>query len=126
MLKELPPKERKTKKMGWKLWLDDQIDDPSCPARHPPEGFTGAKTVYEASVLISNLGMPDFMDLDHDLGDDQPNGMGLCRWITSYDLGAPVVTRPIRFRIHSANPVGKANMESILNSFNKVFFEENS
>lgn len=55
--------------MGWKLFLDDDLDNPNADEwRHTPEGFLGAKTSTEAIALVQEHGLPDFMDLDFDLG----------------------------------------------------------
>ena len=40
--------------MTWKLWLDDQLDDPETPVRHIPEGWTGAKTSSDFKKLIED------------------------------------------------------------------------
>lgn len=99
--------------MNWKLWLDDQIDDPDAPARHIPEGFVGAASIKQAQRLIETFGLPSFMSLDHDLGTGE--AVTLVRWMEARfqdDL-------PPDYVIHSANPVGKANLISLLESWAK-------
>jgi hypothetical protein len=54
------------------------------------------------------------MSLDHDLGGDE-TVMQILHWMSEnfYELGPPAWT------IHSANPVGRQNMESFLKSWVK-------
>ena len=89
-----------------KLWLDD--------LRPVPYGYEGAKSVNEAKKLIQEAehnGIEiEALDLDHDLGDyaDQGgDGIKLLDWLAERGTFYPV-------EIHTANPVGRANMERIL------------
>lgn len=52
-----------------KLWLDDQINDPDCPARKPPAEFIGVCTALQACRLIKK-GKVEYISFDHDLGGD--------------------------------------------------------
>lgn len=54
--------------MSWKLWLDDDLGDPKKPERMVPPGFIGAKTSADAKSLVLEHGLPEYMDLDFDLG----------------------------------------------------------
>ena len=89
-----------------KLWLDD--------LRPVPYGYEGAKSVNEAKKLIQEAehnGIEiEALDLDHDLGDYADQGgdaIRLLDWLTERGTFYPV-------EIHTANPVGRANMERIL------------
>ena len=89
-----------------KLWLDD--------LRPVPYGYEGAKSVYEAKKLIQEAehnGIEiEALDLDHDLGDYADQGgdaIRLLDWLAERETFYPV-------EIHTANPVGRANMERIL------------
>lgn len=89
-----------------KLWLDD--------LRPVPYGYEGAKSVNEAKKLIQeaeNNGIEiEALDLDHDLGDYADQGgdaIRLLDWLAERGTFYPV-------EIHTANPVGRANMERIL------------
>jgi len=101
--------------MSWKLWLDDQLNDPNAPARHCPEGFEGAVNVQEAQDLVGLLGPPSLMDLDHDLGDGEPSGMDFLKWLSNN-----YPDNPPAWNIHSANVCGAANMDSFMKSWAKV------
>lgn len=89
-----------------KLWLDD--------LRPVPYGYEGAKSVNEAKQLIleaEHNGIEiEALDLDHDLGDYADQGgdaIRLLDWLAERETFYPV-------EIHTANPVGRANMERIL------------
>ena len=114
-----------------KLWIDD--------VRPAPEGYVWCKSVNEAKQLIStkelnasvyddeavytndmqeafrfirlrNLCYIELIDVDHDLGDyaaDGGDGIRLLDWLEATGRNYPI-------RIHSANPVGVANMRRII------------
>ena len=89
-----------------KIWLDD--------LRPVPYGYEGAKSVNEAKKLIQEAehnGIEiEALDLDHDLGDYADQGgdaIRLLDWLAERGTFYPV-------EIHTANPVGRANMERIL------------
>ena len=89
-----------------KLWLDD--------LRPVPYGYEGAKSVNEAKKLMQEAehnGIEiEALDLDHDLGDYADQGgdaIRLLDWLAERGTFYPV-------EIHTANPVGRANMERIL------------
>ena len=89
-----------------KLWLDD--------LRPVPYGYEGTKSVNEAKKLIQEAehnGIEiEALDLDHDLGDYADQGgdaIRLLDWLAERGTFYPV-------EIHTANPVGRANMERIL------------
>lgn len=100
--------------MAWKLWLDDQLADPDTPERHTPEGFIGATNSNDACELVEGYGLPVFMDLDHDLGGSDTAMDFLRALVESYPDG-PVP----EYRVHSANPVGRKNIESFIDSWRK-------
>jgi hypothetical protein len=95
-----------------KLWIDDQLDDPATPNRHTPAGFLGARTTSEAILLVEEHGLPEFMDLDHDLGGDD-RVMVFLRWLSDRFPDGPVP----RYRIHSENCVGRLAIESFMSSW---------
>ena len=108
--------------MTWRLFLDDQWDDPEMPFRHPPEGFIPAKTVAQAEMLIIIHGMPEFIDFDHDLGDghDAPE---LIHWMVNegndFNDGYNEYIIP-EYNVHSANPCGRDSIISLMETWKKV------
>ena len=87
-----------------KIWLDD--------LRPAPWGYESARSVNEAKTLIREAeknGIEiEVLDLDHDLGDFANQGgdaIKLLDWLVERETFYPV-------EIHTANPVGRANMET--------------
>lgn len=98
----------------WKLWLDDQHDDPEAPFRHPPDDFIASKSSTDAICLTKLFGIPEFISFDHDLGDGD-DAMVYINWLTDhlYDSVVP------EYAVHSANPVGRDNIISKMNSWKR-------
>ena len=94
--------------MTWKLWLDDQLDS----VRPVPSGYIGAASSEEAIALVDQLGSPEFMDLDHDLGGED-NAMRFLRYLSN------IVEVPPGYVVHSRNPCGKENIVSFMESWKK-------
>ena len=86
-----------------KIWLDD--------LRPAPEGYIWCKSVNEAKrIIVSAEESISVIDCDHDLGDFANQGgdaIKLLDWLVERETFYPV-------EIHTANPVGRANMESVL------------
>ncbi len=98
-----------------RLWVDD--------LRPPPEGWRWARTAAEAVELLAG-GEVEELSLDHDLGGDDRCGTG-------YDVASFVEEqaflgrlRPLRWRTHSANPVGVARMTAALESADRFWRRE--
>lgn len=92
-----------------KIWLDD--------IRLPPKGYEWVLSVNSAKALITkcikeNISI-EILDLDHDLGDYAScggDGIKLVLWLAENELYLPI-------NVHSANPVGKENMEAIIKRY---------
>jgi len=89
-----------------KIWLDD--------LRPAPQGYESVKSVNEAICLILEAEKGgetiEVIDLDHDLGDYYPDGgdaIKLLDWLAERATFYPL-------EIHTANPVGRANMERMI------------
>lgn len=95
-----------------RLWLDDQWADPNMPARHPPPGWTPVATAMEACRFI-RTGCVVEIDFDHDLG-KEPSGAVVARLIEARAFRKE--QRTPRWAIHSANPVGRANITATMHS----------
>lgn len=109
----------------YNLFLDDQINDPECPARHPPPGYVGARSSFHAILLINLFGMPQCMSLDHDLGKDglgnEDNAMEFLKQLVEKGFKPPS-----NYMVHSANPIGKQNIISYIESWRKSLDEPGS
>lgn len=96
-----------------KLWIDD--------VRPAPPDWVWAMTLGEALDLIEDADC-DEVSLDHDLGGD--------------DTAMPVAQRieqrafdgeraPPKWYVHSANPVGRKNLEAALRSAERCWHLQN-
>lgn len=94
-----------------KLWIDD--------VRSAPEGYVWCKSVNETKRYIiwfenfytnPNNDTIEMIDIDHDAGDYANDGgdyIRLLDWFEATGRNYPI-------RIHSMNPVGRANMRAII------------
>lgn len=106
----------------FKLWIDDQLNDPAAPARHTPEGFIGAASAAEAVSIVERQGLPNFIDFDHDLGDGQ-DSVQFIRECIDRVLDDCRSGRPVKvpdFAVHSANPVGAERIVSWMRSWQQL------
>ena len=89
-----------------KLYLDD-IRIPQT------EGWDIVRNYDEFVFWIRLNGVPDEVSFDHDLGDNTTEtGYSAAKW-----LGQHCIEKDIPFpkwNVHSANPVGKANIEAYI------------
>ncbi len=80
-----------------------------------------------ASRILEN-GLPEMISFDHDLGDKQEvksgsqedvekTGYDCAKWLVEYCMDHN--TELPEFYCHSMNPVGKENIENLLNNFKK-------
>lgn len=123
--------------MSYKLFLDDDADtvrqpaltvenkqwraQMNLPARRPTghgigSRWTIAKTVAEAKALVEQLGFPSFVSFDHDLGDGE-TAMAFARHLIDLDLDHSQMPVDFSFEVHSANPVGRENIRSLLERY---------
>jgi len=93
-----------------KLYIDD--------IRDPKEVFDHiARSSKESIIKLRVLGCPDYISFDHDLGGDD-TAMKIVKWMVERDLDNPGwIPDNFEFNVHSANPVGKANIEGYLNCY---------
>jgi hypothetical protein len=91
------------------LWLDD--------LRPLPEDATDewkvAVSSAEAIELTHLYGPPSVMSLDHDLSGDDTS-MVYLKWLAENHFDCM-----FSFRVHSANPVGKKNIQSYIDSWHR-------
>lgn len=74
----------------------------------------------EAIDYVKKNGMLKFASFDHDLGGDDTT-MVFLKWLIEYDLDhdRKIIPRDFKWNIHSANPVGSSNINSLLSSYLK-------
>lgn len=89
-----------------KLWLDD--------IRPAPEGFEWFTEPWKALRFIL-INKPVEWSLDHDLGLTQPTGYEFLCMIEELIMHGCDIKIPKQISVHSANPVGRARMEQVIN-----------
>ena len=92
-----------------KIWVDY--------LRPVPKGYIGTKSVNETIRIIQNAEMQgieiELLDLDHDLGDyanDGGDAIKILDFLAERGSFYPI-------EIHTANPVGRANMERMIQRY---------
>ena len=114
---------------GKYLFVDDlrsvvDVYDVSCSAK-----FSVVRDIDDAKNWIIANGIPEFISFDHDLdhvGHDT-TGYALAKWIVDQVLdGTMQFPKNFRYQVHSANPVGRANIIAILDNFLRFCCHEGS
>jgi hypothetical protein len=98
--------------MTYKLFIDDE--------RLPVgDGWKIARSSVEAIFLVKLYGMPQEISFDHDLGEDDTS-MFFIHWMINRLLdGRDYLPDNFKFSVHSQNPVGKDNINQLMNNFLK-------
>ncbi|WP_209389122.1 cyclic-phosphate processing receiver domain-containing protein [Chryseobacterium sp. RR2-3-20] len=91
------------------LYLDD--------LRSTPENFERVYDYDEFVNFINKNGVPEFISFDHDLGEGK-TGFDCAKFLVEFCLDNGV--SDINFQVHSQNPVGKENIEKLLDNFNSL------
>lgn len=70
---------------------------------------------------ITDNGLPSFASFDNDLGEDEnhsllPDGYACAKWLV-YESGIDI--SDFNFKVHSANPVAKQQIISLLDNYKK-------
>jgi hypothetical protein len=94
----------------WNLFLDDLRDPP------PGREWVVCRSTEEALAAVAERGMPVFASLDHDLGGDDTTMVFLRRLAAEHWDGR---SPPPESTVHSANPVGKMNIISFMDSWRR-------
>jgi len=105
------------------LWLDD-IRKPSDPnfkiwitvAFGEDVDVIWVKSYNEYVKYLTNNSMPYGISFDHDLGAEL-SGLDCAKWLIEYCMNNAV--RLPKYFVHSANPVGKENIQGYLDNYLK-------
>jgi len=104
--------------MTYKLYIDDE----RTPKR---AGWTIVRSFDQAVSTIKENGVPDEISFDHDLGWDMvtnkeaKSGYDLAKWLVENNIVLK------KFNVHSANPVGKENIERLLTNYQHFVSKNN-
>lgn len=85
------------------IWVDD-IRTPTIPEA------TWCRNYDEAIAALSKCGSNTVLCLDHDLGEEK-TGYDIAKYIIENNVSISLI------QIHSANPVGRANMNQLLTHY---------
>ena len=127
---------------SWKLFLDDERNPES-------DDWIIARSAQEAKDLVMAKGCPNFIAFDHDLGytipeemkgknpNDYPmaktpigyfregvkieeTGLDFAKWLVKQDQDGKIkFPKSFDFHVHSANPEGRKNIQSYMDSYLK-------
>lgn len=83
------------------------------------------RSMDEAINWVRKYGFPDVISFDHDLGEahysgnfaDGKTGYDFAKWLIEFDLDTKTMPVGFSFTVHSLNPVGKVNIENLLNNY---------
>ena len=83
--------------------------------------FVIVRSFDSCIAYIKENGLPEFMSFDNDLGEDEnknllPDGYAVAKWLVN-ESGLDLTD--FSFSVHSANPVAKKQIESLLNNYMK-------
>lgn len=111
----------------YSLFLDDDE-----VYRHPPAGslpagdqWIIARTMEQAKDYVREHGFPEYVSFDHDLGPDS-EAIEFVHWLIELDMDEREKAQPntrflfsktFDFRVHSANPVGRQNIQGLLSNY---------
>lgn len=90
------------------------IDDERIP---PSDDYVVVRSSQDAIDYIKINGWPTFISFDHDLGGDDTTMVFLKRLMNEIWDGK---TNPPDYQVHSANPIGKLNIQSFMESWKKI------
>ena len=81
--------------------------------------FVIVRTFQDFVACIQQKGLPEFISFDNDLGEDTAgnlleDGYAAAKWLV-YESGLDL--RNLHFKVHSANPVARVQIESLLNNY---------
>jgi len=94
---------------GRKMFLDDE--------RFPAEesGWDICRSFDEAVAFVKTNGIPAMISFDHDLGTGK-TGHDFAKWLCEHMLDNHIEPT-FAYYVHSQNPIGKANIEGLLEAF---------
>ena len=110
--------------MTYKLFIDDERN-PGDVTWMATTDYSGdlwivARSMDAAKSVIEQFGMPKHISFDHDLGDDQPTGYEIAKWIAETVMdGNYSLPVDFTFSVHSKNPVGAKNITMYMHNFIK-------
>lgn len=92
------------------------IDDIRFPTTD--RDWTIVRSSIEAFAFFTEHGCPEYISFDHDLGGEDTS-MIIVKWMVERDLDSDgkFIPENFTYNVHSANPVGHANIMGYLKSY---------
>ena len=98
---------------SYRLYLDDvrtpQQDD--WVVVRTPKAFR--------QTILDKEHLPKAISLDHDLGEGLESGYDIMHWLVDLALDHDLPLEDVDLNSHSANPVGRKNIESLFESWKR-------
>jgi hypothetical protein len=92
------------------------IDDIRIP-KNDASSWVVVRSSNDAKNWVLKNGIPNEISFDHDLGETDTS-MEFIHWMIEKILdGELKIPEHFQYNVHSANPVGKDNIHSLMNSF---------
>lgn len=113
--------------MYWNMFIDDErsLNDVTWAPWHVIEKYRNEKWIVcrnkmqvIQAIFDHDKNVPNFISFDHDLGENEPTGYDILKWIVNFDMDG-IITMPqdLKFYVHSKNMVGKKNIEVYLDNY---------
>ncbi|GGB75673.1 hypothetical protein GCM10007424_14510 [Flavobacterium suaedae] len=107
------------KKEKYKLFLDDIRNVDMVYPNLSNNDFVIVRNYDDFINVIKKKGLPDFISFDNDLGEDiagnlLKEGYDCAKWLV-YESNLDLSN--LNFKVHSANPIAKIQIESLLNNY---------
>lgn len=106
--------------MTYKLFIDDE--------RFPPDVSYNEWVVTQSSNdaiwAVESYGLPQYISFDHDLGGEDTS-IVFINWLINHMLDNKLsFPKDFEYYVHSQNPVGKKNIENLMDNFIKFTKEQ--
>lgn len=75
-----------------------------------------ARSYDDAVAMVTVFGFPQMVSFDHDLGTEK-TGLDFAHFLINLDIDTNLMPDGFTYTVHSANPVGRANIEGLLESY---------
>ncbi|MEO6883253.1 MAG: cyclic-phosphate processing receiver domain-containing protein [Bacteroidia bacterium] len=105
--------------MSKKIFLDDIRLVKDVYPHLQENDFEIVRSYAQFVSIIQQKGLPEFISFDNDLGANEqgiilPDGYACAKWLV-YE--SKIDLRKLEFKVHSANPVAKKQIEGLLNNY---------
>jgi len=91
------------------------LDDERTPKTDHP--WVVVRSYVAAVSYVIQHGVPAYISFDHDLGTTE-SGYDFAKWLVEQDISKIyMLPENFEYNVHSANPVGRVNIEEYLRSY---------